>query len=208
MARRPNTSGFNFMVCWKDKEKKRWIIYIYIYVWLKKKKKEKMIFKNKIYDWKWTLLKILIQFIWSILILIWYKIDKYFAWIIWLSKIEENQRFDWLVKFRELTSCCQNEGSCGGTAGGDSGHKSGGEFERCLGHMCTKDIEGCPHTCRGLKWCIGVVIGGKPMIGANHGFPSLFPPPAYNCLLWLQLAASASRASKCFLWDLYFCIQT
>ena len=112
-------------------------------------------------------------------------------------------------KLRELTRWCQKEGSWGGA--GD-GHESCCEGGRCLGHMCMKEwsVEGCPHTCRGLKWCIVVIGGGNPMVGASHGLPSLFPPlppTPYMCLLWLQLAASASRASKCFLWDLYFCTQ-
>jgi len=77
---------------------------------------------------------------------------------------------------RELTRWCQNEGSCGGA--GD-GHESGGEGGRCLGHTCMKEwfMEGCPHTCRGLKWCIVVIGGGNPMVGASHGLTSLFPTP-------------------------------
>lgn len=120
-------------------------------------------------------------------------------------------------KLKELTRWCwecHNAGYWGGwgvAAGAQCSGCGGGVCEcgACLGHM---GIEGCPHTCRGLKWCI-VVMGGKPMVGATagHGLTSLFPPPPpvavtpYSCLLWFQLAASASRASKCFLWDLYFC---
>lgn len=62
----------------------------------------------------------------------------------------------------------------------------------------------CPHTCKGLKWCTGGVIGGKPIVGATQWF-KLTSLLQDNCLRWVQLAASASRASKCFLWDLYFC---
>ena len=112
---------------------------------------------------------------------------------------------------------CQYEGS-GGSGGGAGTHvvggggSGGGEWARCLGHMGINDwsMDGCPHTCRGLKWCMGV-MGGKPMVGASQGLISLFPPPPpppllvpYICRLWLQLAASASRASKCFRCDLYF----
>ena len=123
------------------------------------------------------------------------------------EKIRMNKGLIGKRKLRELTRWCQNEGSWGG-----AGDSHGGEGGRCLGHVCMKEwsVEGCPHTCRGLKWCIVVIGGGNPMVGASHGPPSLFPPlppTPYMCLLWLQFAASASRASKCFLWDLYFCTQ-
>jgi hypothetical protein len=91
-----------------------------------------------------------------------------------------------------------------------------GEWARCLGHICIGDwpMEGCPHTCNGLKWwCMGWVMGGNPMVSACHALMSLLPPPLaaaapYICRLWLQFAASASRASKCFRCDRYFYINS
>ncbi|RRT34520.1 hypothetical protein B296_00049224 [Ensete ventricosum] len=51
--------------------------------------------------------------------------------------------------------------------------------------------------------------GRKPMAGASQGLMSLFAPApaADTCRRWLQLAASASLASKCFRCDRYFCMQ-
>ncbi|RWW80922.1 hypothetical protein BHE74_00010720 [Ensete ventricosum] len=69
-------------------------------------------------------------------------------------------------------------------------------------------------TAGGLKsWTAdgGAAGGGgrKPMAGASQGLMSLFAPApaAYTCRRWLQLAASASLASKCFRCDRYFCMQ-
>lgn len=114
---------------------------------------------------------------------------------------------------------CQNGSAASGlawggwpaTQGGDGVAGGGGKGAKCLGHMFITDwsTEGWPHTCKGLKCGIGV-IGGNPMVGASQGFTSLFPTlPAvvpYICRLWLQLAASASRANKCFRCDRYFCV--
>lgn len=115
------------------------------------------------------------------------------------------------LKLNLLTRWCQYE-ALGGGAGRAGGQLAGGWCGEYLGHMCIKDWSTgwCPHTCKGLKWCTGG-MGGKPMVGATQWFTiSLFPPtPLFvpnNCLLWLQLAASASRANKCFLCDLYFYI--
>lgn len=111
---------------------------------------------------------------------------------------------------------CQKDGSGGGGGAAAACGHDDGEWGRCFGHTCIKDWStvgwGWPHTCKGLKWggwCMAV-MGGNPMAATAappHGLISLFPPPPppYICRLWLQLAASASRASKCFRCDLYFC---
>lgn len=58
------------------------------------------------------------------------------------------------------------------------------------------------------------MVGGAsqgPISDEGLLMPTPPPPPAaaaaepYICRLWVQLAASASRASKCFRCDLYFC---
>lgn len=110
-------------------------------------------------------------------------------------------------------SAAGGSGAWGGWTGtqAGSGVGGGGEGPKCLGHVFIMEwsTEGWPHTCKGLKCGIGV-IGGNPMVGASQGFTSLFPTlPAvvpYICRLWLQLAASASRANKCFRCDRYFCV--
>jgi hypothetical protein len=130
---------------------------------------------------------------------------------------------------RTLYCWCQYAGSTGGwwahAGGGARWRGQTGSIDGGGGGASTP--VGWPQTCSGRQngggcpgwcaiaaaaWACGIVPGGgNPMVGTTHGAPpaaaSFLGPPAaaYICRFCVQLAASASRAIRCFLCDRYFC---